>query len=732
MASGGVWTLTGNDRLMEEVHILREVKETLPFYLVLGVLIIYGFINAAQSFSPRLVDDAPLVKELRPSVLGALYFLGKAVSVLGVGIVVSRADSVYLLPVTVTLICIALSYLYIVSAECADRQFFPSAMANRLVGFTTAVPVLGTSNSSTLSRVLLGAVAVVASFFCIHTWGAWALFKYWLLPLAFMQLTVRVLHSRRVQPAFLRLLPSSGAAEERLLRRCRFPVYRYDEALRCLRVEACGNESADGGAPQAPPTTLEKLCMYAPTTILTRAIFRWRRRDLLLVAGVAAGGLVAYYERPSRVPLSAVLALSALLVGCVLRGNGTPPTRTPRAPGSGKRKRRGDTGPLRVILYGKYLDLTSWAKHHPGGRKPLIMFQDRDATEIFEAYHSPAAARMLSARLKACKEEVPAEAEAVPERTATLRRAYKDLVDRARARGLFRANPLHEAVKAAAVLGFYFVGAYLLKFSPYTWTGMLMFCLGVQQLGWLAHDYSHHSVLRSPVLNDACATFLGYLQTYDSMWWKARHNTHHVCTNEEGKDPDIETSPLFTYLHSQRTVKAGLNWLQRRQHIYFVPGLCLLHVYWSLESLFFVLARLRTMKHRLVFWIASNAFYAWLFYGHGVPFFLLFAALKGFGTGVVVFATHYAEDRLPLDHTYSLVEQTALTSRNISGNWLIHQFCGAISYQIEHHLCPMMPRSRLSEFQPMVQEFFKQHNLVYRNSSIVGCTLRNIQQLKVT
>merc|ERR1719181_2541413 len=98
-------------------------------------------------------------------------------------------------------------------------------------------------------------------------------------------------------------------------------------------------------------------------------------------------------------------------------------------------------------------------------------------------------------------------------------------------------------------------------------------------------------------------------------------------------------------------------------------------------------------------------------------------------TGIVVFATHYGEDVLPGDHGLTLVEQTALTSRNITGGYIVNVLTGYISLQTEHHLFPMMPTAHLSKAQPLVRDFFKKHNLVYRESNLFECVRFNIAAL---
>merc|ERR1719311_1383387 len=92
--------------------------------------------------------------------------------------------------------------------------------------------------------------------------------------------------------------------------------------------------------------------------------------------------------------------------------------------------------------------------------------------------------------------------------------------------------------------------------------------------------------------------------------------------------------------------------------------------------------------------------------------------------------THYGEEHLDGgDHKMTLVEQTALTSRNITGGYLVNLLTGYISLQTEHHLFPMMPTAHLDKAQPYVRDFFKKHKLVYRESNLLECVKFNIAAL---
>mmetsp|Transcript_43259 Transcript_43259/g.84785 ORF Transcript_43259/g.84785 Transcript_43259/m.84785 type:complete len:1343 (-) Transcript_43259:236-4264(-) len=389
---------------------------------------------------------------------------------------------------------------------------------------------------------------------------------------------------------------------------------------------------------------------------------------------------------------------------------------------------------LKIVLNGKVLDVTNWVHKHPGGAKVLRLFKNRDATEQFNAFHSPAAVKRLEAMLKAAPSITP-DHPAYVEAGSKLdmqRKSFAELVKQCEAKGLFKANVLHEVIKVSYTVGIWLAGGYLLSYTNLHYLGAFVFALGMQQCGWTGHDYSHHDVFNNPDLNNNIGTVFAWMQGYSLGWWKARHNPHHVMTNEVGNDPDIKTAPLLTYLDNSTGNYAtkSLSWLQKQQHIYFVPVLGLLHLYWRIESLLFVLTRLPKLWHHLLA-LGLHYYLVYKFFSHvPVPAIVLCLFLKGVFTGICVFSTHYGEERLPKDPKMSFAEQTVRTSRNIGGGFLMNWFSGLISLQIEHHLFPMMPTSSYTRVQPLVQAWCKKEGLRYNSDSLLDCVKLNMANLK--
>lgn len=396
--------------------------------------------------------------------------------------------------------------------------------------------------------------------------------------------------------------------------------------------------------------------------------------------------------------------------------------------GKGKKK-------VEIILRGKVIDVTRWMNKHPGGSKVLHLFNNRNADEQFDAFHSIKATTLLETMVKSAP-SVPIDHQAyesADSEMAKKRAVFNAFACSVEEKGFFKHNNIDEIIKFLVSVGLWCVGLYTLTQTGWVYSGAVMFAIAMQQCGWVGHDYSHHSVFASPWLNDKVGHLFAWLQGYELGWWKARHNTHHVLTNEVGSDPDIRTQPLFTYFVPDAK---SLNWLQKKQHLYFVPALGLLHLYWRLESIMFILVRL-TKEPSMWLNAAALTGHYWMLYhlisssSVPTPAILFCMYCKGMFTGLCVFSTHYGEDRLPINHKYSFAEQTVMTSRNIKGGWLINWFSGHISLQIEHHLFPRMPTSNYRKVQPLVREFCLKNGLTYKEDSLLDCVKLNIQTLKV-
>jgi fatty acid desaturase len=384
--------------------------------------------------------------------------------------------------------------------------------------------------------------------------------------------------------------------------------------------------------------------------------------------------------------------------------------------------------PTIVQLNGMDVDVSQWMDKHPGGRKLLKIFANRDATQQFNAIHKgDAAAKMLKSLPQTPSKKKPNYAAAEKE--------FNEIIEALKPT-LSKVNVHYEALKLGYVWGVFF-GGYYACFMGYKMIGLIAMTLAMYQAGWIGHDYSHRSVFPSPKLNNYMSDALGCIQGYSDVWWKARHNTHHMVTNELDNDPDIRTEPLF---HFYDKTKSKLHKHMPLQNVSFIFVLSLLDLFWRYESI--VVCMKPAHRHLLSRLAFHYALLAALVMFTDVTFLDLCvqSLVRGFMTASIVFANHYPEDRLPPDHTMGLFEQTLLTSRNTTGyffhhpnygiaRWLFNEASGYLSMQVEHHLAPTWPSGNLMKLRPHIQALAKKYDLPYRETSVVSALWDNIMKL---
>ncbi len=64
------------------------------------------------------------------------------------------------------------------------------------------------------------------------------------------------------------------------------------------------------------------------------------------------------------------------------------------------------------------------------------------------------------------------------------------------------------------------------------------------------------------------------------------------------------------------------------------------------------------------------------------------------------------------------LREQVLTSRNVSGHPLTDFWYGGLNYQIEHHLFPTMPRNKLRQAQPIVEDFCRRLGISYHSTGL--------------
>ena len=184
----------------------------------------------------------------------------------------------------------------------------------------------------------------------------------------------------------------------------------------------------------------------------------------------------------------------------------------------------------------EWYDCSGWAKAHPGGAPFVEYFDGRDATDAFYALHSygPNGSDEALARLRKLPKlpEAPENAHLVlNSEVAAKCEGFRDLRQALEKDGWFDRDPLLEALYLLNVVGLSILGT-ALAWTGHPWGAILALGLGMQQAGWLGHDYIHGrgwwcSLMRATG---------GFINGHSVDWWVQKHSRHHSFTNEVPHD----------------------------------------------------------------------------------------------------------------------------------------------------------------------------------------------------
>uniref|UniRef100_A0A0N4ZHN9 FA_desaturase domain-containing protein n=1 Tax=Parastrongyloides trichosuri TaxID=131310 RepID=A0A0N4ZHN9_PARTI len=426
--------------------------------------------------------------------------------------------------------------------------------------------------------------------------------------------------------------------------------------------------------------------------------------------------------------------------------------------------------PIKIKVDDKWLDISEDViKNHPGGAV-ISQYSDANATHIFHAFHegSNVAYKQLNL-LKKNKEiiikEDPILAKDDQKDCSDINVSTYDLTieeekkmvlnfEKLRAQvienGLLdddQAFYIRKTIDTLTIMSISFV----LQYYGWYLFSALALALAFQQLGWLTHEYCHHQPGKNRKFNNFMALFLGnFCQGFSRDWWKDKHNTHHAATNIIDHDTDIDLTPLVAFVPKQlKNFKQPLEKLILKvipyQHLYFTLMLPLIRVSWTSQSIGFVFAQSTSQykQYRInAFWeqVGIVGHWTWIFVQlYFLPdtttkiwFFLLSQLLGGFLIGFVVTYNHNSVDKYPADSRIlnNFVALQILTTRNMNPGLFTDWLWGGLNYQIEHHLFPTMPRSKLNACSKLVKKFCNENNLPYYCDDYITGYTENLKQLE--
>jgi len=294
--------------------------------------------------------------------------------------------------------------------------------------------------------------------------------------------------------------------------------------------------------------------------------------------------------------------------------------------------------------------------------------------------------------------------------------AFREFRAQLEKEGLFQRNWFWDFFYISIIVILAIIGTYISSTHPIIASILIGFAM--QQAGWIGHDYVHGRGKMSYILGRMIGSLFN---AFSSEWWSAKHNKHHVHTNQLGIDDDIQNDPI---LHLWIPSPDKEFTFRPYQHLYYHFVYAFLYVSWRLQSLGSIYER----KDKLEGFLAMVN-YIWL---ASLPLevSLLSVLIGGWLVAEVVTATHQSEDILEgQSYNYCLDQFNTTRDVDISNpffNWL----WGGMQYQLEHHLFPTMPKYYYRTVRERVKQFAKANGIEYRMSSSWDILIMNYQTMR--
>lgn len=254
--------------------------------------------------------------------------------------------------------------------------------------------------------------------------------------------------------------------------------------------------------------------------------------------------------------------------------------------------------------------------------------------------------------------------------------------------------------------------------------GILLLAFTTVQGGLWGHDLAHHQVLSAEKFYVFAGILCWNLLLGLSFgYWNYKHNRHHAHPNTIGEDGDIR----FPVLWFNQDLANGIGTLKRRllpyQKYYFLPLLVFPYfVQMRHSAVYMVKQKERRYFIELVLFLLHHTI-IWFVFFYFIPapystlFLILYYVLMGIYMGVIFSPNHYGMPVLKKDNDLDYVHEQVSTTRNINPHFINNVLYGGLNYQIEHHLFPTMPRSKLKSARKIVMAFCAEHQIPYHETS---------------
>lgn len=398
-----------------------------------------------------------------------------------------------------------------------------------------------------------------------------------------------------------------------------------------------------------------------------------------------------------------------------------------------------------IVISGEVYDVTKWLPYHPGGSAVLTNMAGLDSTDAFLAYHTPEVRKRLSSFKIGVLDGY---------KVSSMLKEYRSLMSEIEASPLMKTDNSFYVKLYIWVISIFCSSVFLiLFFRENFWLGTVLSSVLMatyfQQIAFIGHDLAHGSVIHGKKSMCMFGIFLGNFATGISMgWWRATHNTHHICTNVVTSDPDIQHLPMFAL--SSQYFKSPYSFYHNRvlpfdriakflvpiqsYYFYFVMAIARVNLY--AQSYMFLLQgekkivekigppTLTPQERRLE--IAGLAFFI-IWFSFLVSFIphtswkVVFCFMSHILAGILhlqINLSHWAMPTIDDSSKHPLINESFLehqlkTTCDINNHPALDWFHGGLNFQSAHHVLPRVPRHNLRKLQRILQEFCSKHNIVY-------------------
>ena len=250
--------------------------------------------------------------------------------------------------------------------------------------------------------------------------------------------------------------------------------------------------------------------------------------------------------------------------------------------------------------------------------------------------------------------------------------------------------------------------------------------LVMAQFAFLGHDAGHRALHRNAfwrgVLGQWCMTVVTGMAFEE---WFERHSAHHRHCQDEEHDPDMDVSLVVSLTEGSLQGRRGAARLLTRLQHWHVWFLSLLFAHSQRHmSQWGVLQRpLRFHRDLAVLLLHAGLWWALPYALLQVPpsrLLLVYVAplmVLGPYLATIFWLNHIGMPLVRRGEAISFLEHQTATSRTVLSPPAMDWFFGGLNYQIEHHLFPQVPSSRLARVQPVVQDTLMAAGLPYHGRS---------------